>query len=63
MSCANSGITLFALIILVLTIWPALLSAVAVKWTIIVATVLIIITVSAGCECKWCKVPKAKKRR
>ena len=54
MTCANWSITIFAAIIFVLTLWPAILGG-AVKTILIIASLLIIVMVWAGCKCAFCE--------
>ena len=61
MTCANWGIIVFALIVLVLAIWPSVLGTVLVKWVLIVSALLIILIVWTGCKCFYCEVPKKRK--
>lgn len=62
MTCANWILTVLAVVVLVFTIWPAMLSSNADKWIIIIASVLAIIIVWTGTNCKWCEdMPKKRK--
>lgn len=62
MACANWFLTIAAVVILVLALWPELLGAVATKWVVIIAAFVVLIVVWAGVKCKWCEMEKAKKK-
>lgn len=63
MTCANWMITVLSAIVLIFTFWPGMLGATVSEWIIIISTLLIILVVWTGCNCKYCgKTIKSKKK-
>jgi len=60
MTCANWGLTICSVVILVLTLWPALLGKAVSMWIIVIAAILILIISWTGVKCKWCEMAKEK---
>jgi hypothetical protein len=64
MTCANWGVTILSLIIIILAVWPSLFATLVVQWIMIIAGLLIIIVCWTGCRCSCCDAPvKAKGKR
>jgi hypothetical protein len=61
MTCSKWAVTVFALIILALTIWPSYFSANTTKWLTIISVLIIAIVVWAGTVCK-CNIKNTKKK-
>ena len=60
MTCANWLLTVCSAAILVVTLWTGLVSATAVKWIVVVAAALVLISAWTIVECKPCKAKKKK---
>jgi len=63
MTCANWGLTVLALIVFAVTIWPTILGATASMWVAAICAILIIVIAWSMVECKACKAKLLSKKK
>jgi hypothetical protein len=56
MTCTNWLLTISAIIIFVLTLWPGLLGNEITKWTIVITSIVILALAWTGVKCNFCSV-------
>ena len=67
MTCANSMLTIAAIAVFILALWPDIVGAVADKWILVIAALMVLFVAWTGCKCKYCekaeRTEKAEKKK